>query len=76
MTEDEISKILMSTFVGLMSDSKYSYKSSRPEYSHLTDAGRNMMLMMIDMLAPKLAIALDEEIEDLAKKRMMENIKQ
>lgn len=57
-----------------MNDNKYSYRGGRPEYSHLTEGGKTIMSAVIDMLSPKLAEALDDQIKELAKQKMMENI--
>ena len=74
-TEKEIGAILSSQLFGLMRDKDYAYISSIEGYSHLQDDGREMMMRLVDMLAPKVADIIHKQDKERAEQIMMENLK-
>lgn len=75
LNQRNIEKILGAQLSALMKDSEYSHISVIEGYSHLNDKGRDVMLELVTMLAPKVADYQRKEDKERAEKLMMENIK-
>lgn len=75
MTEQDIGKILSGQLFSLMNDSRYGYRSSVANYSHLKEEGIEVMSELVKMLAPKVVDIIVKREEELAKQKMIDTIK-
>ncbi len=74
MTEQDIGKILSGQLFSLMNDSRYGYRSSVANYSHLKEEGIEVMSELIKMLAPKVVNIIEQQEETAAKQKMMDTL--
>jgi hypothetical protein len=74
-TEREVGDIIAGQLFSLMRNKDYAYISTIAGYSHLNEDGRELMLSLIEMLAPKVADTIHKQDKERAEQIMMETLK-
>ena len=74
-TEKEVGTILAGQLFSLMRNKDYSYISSIEGYSRLQDNGKEIMMNLIDMLAPKVSDYIQKQDKIRAEEIMMDTLK-
>lgn len=72
--EKQISILIMGALKEMLNDSEYCYVSSKPEFSHMREAGEEFMLTVIRQAVPMLAEAQAERRKDEAESLMMKKL--
>ena len=75
MTRD-LEKMLVGTIKELLKDRQYFHKSTvGPEYCHLTEEGNRAILTAINLLGPRLMLAIDKEDIERSKQLVLNELK-
>lgn len=72
----DLEKMLVGTIKELLKDRQYFHKSSvGPEYCHLTEEGNRAILTAINLLGPRLMLAMDKEDIERSKQLVLDQLK-
>lgn len=75
MTEKELMIMVHGMFRTIIKDKTYFYHSSvGANYCHLTDEGRRALIEMLDMVAPKLYEAMNNEDIERSKQLVFKEL--
>lgn len=76
MQVKDFEKLLIGSVKELLQDPKYFYRSSvGPEYCHLTDEGKEVILETINLLGSRLLTAVDKEDIERSKQLVLNELK-
>lgn len=76
MTKEELGIILATQLIACFENKKLGSTSSyESKYSYLTEDGRQLMMKLIDVLAPEADQIRRDAIKEHAEKLMVDNIK-
>jgi len=76
MKTQDIEKILIGGLKEILQDSAYFYKSTAgPEYCHLTDAGKEVILETVNILGSRMLVSMALEDIERSKQLVLDNLK-
>lgn len=76
MKKDAIKDLAYGGIVELLGNRNYYYRSSvGKDYSHLTEEGKEAMSAFVDLLAWKMLEAEDADLNNRAKKQVLDQLK-
>ena len=71
-----IEKMIIGSIKELLKDRQYFYHSTiGADYCHLTEEGREAVLDMINLLGPRLRMAMDQEDIERSKELVLKELK-
>lgn len=77
MKKSAIKDVAYGGMMELLSNSRYYYRSGvGPNYSHLTDEGKQAVVDLIDMLACPMLAAEDLDLDNRARQQVLGQLKQ
>mgnify|MGYP003332713689 CR=1 FL=1 len=75
MRTKDVEKMILGSVKELIKDRNYFHNSTvGPEYCHLTDAGNQAVLDMINLLGGKLRIAIEQEDIERSKALVLKEL--
>jgi hypothetical protein len=76
MKTQDIEKLLIGSIKELLQDPKYFYHSTvGPDYCHLTQVGNDVILETVNILGPRLLLAMMQEDVERSKQMVLDNLK-
>jgi hypothetical protein len=76
MKTQDIEKLLIGSIKELLQDPKYFYQSTvGPDYCHLTQVGNDVILETVNILGPRLLLAMMQEDVERSKQMVLDNLK-
>jgi hypothetical protein len=76
MKKEDLGNILATQLIECVSNRKYGYTSSaNPNYSHLEDAGKVLMMELIERMVPIAQQIQERDNRNRAEQLMMDNLK-
>lgn len=76
MKKDDLGNILATQLIECVSNRKYGYMSgSNPTFSHLEEAGKNVMLELIERMVPLAQKIHEQDTKNRAEQLMMDTLK-
>jgi hypothetical protein len=76
MGKDLLKDLIYAGFIELLENKKFYYHSSiDSKYSHLTDEGKTAIIDLVHMIAPHIIAAHIRELDERAKKMVMDGLK-
>jgi hypothetical protein len=76
MKTQDIEKLLIGSIKELLQDPKYFYHSTvGPDYCHLTQVGNDVILETVNILGPRLLLAMMREDVERSKQMVLDNLK-
>ena len=76
MKTQDVEKLLIGSIKELLQDPKYFYHSTvGPDYCHLTQVGNDVILETVNILGPRLLLAMMQEDVERSKQMVLDNLK-
>jgi hypothetical protein len=76
MKTQDIEKLLIGSIKEILQDPTYFYHSTvGPDYCHLTQVGNDVILETVNILGPRLLLAMMQEDVERSKQLVLDNLK-